>query len=201
MNAFHQRIGSRAEILGYEVRVPVSTDMARYVRDLAGFSEAEVFVELPVSREQEDILVVLAESEWIGAKIRAGGLTPNAAPEPGGVARFIRSCLDLELNFKMTAGLHRALTHRDPGTDAHSFGFINVLSATVLGLSDDLSAKEIESILLDADKASWSFDDRGIDWKDHQAGLATIEEARLFFNSIGSCSIDEPLRELEDLHL
>src|ERR1035441_3077289 len=52
------------------------------------------------------------------AKVRTGGLTPDAVPAPAAIANFLRCAAHRRLPFKATAGLHHPLRSLRPLTDA-----------------------------------------------------------------------------------
>lgn len=199
MNRFQDRMGGKAEIEAFEIRAPGHADLDERIRDLRGFADAEVYVELPLGEGLEDSLALLAETEWLGAKVRTGGLEAAAFPDAWNLAGFVRQCIDLELPFKMTAGLHHALPHPDESIGATMHGFVNVLGGTALAIAEDLSQRELERLFLDADRASWTFSDDGLSWRGRRAGLAEIDEARSLFVAFGSCSVKEPLEGLAAL--
>lgn len=199
MNAFDRRMGDRAAIEGFEIRIPDCKDVARYVRDLSGFSEADVFVEVPWDPEMPDALATLAGTDWLCAKARTGGTTPKSVPSAYELASFIRNCVDLELPFKLTAGLHHAFPQWDDSVGATTHGFLNVATAVVFALTDDLSAREIENLLTETEARTWSFEPDGFEWRGRRASSAEMEESRDLFVSFGSCSIDEPFDELTRL--
>jgi hypothetical protein len=107
----------------------------------------------------------------------------------------------LEVPFKLTAGLHHPLPHRDAVTGATMHGFLNVLGAATFAISEDLSRRDMERLLLDSDPKAWSFDRSGLAWRDRRASLDDVDEARALFVSFGSCSVDEPLEGLQELGL
>lgn len=195
MNAFEKRVGDRAAVEAFEIRIPDSEGIAGYIRDLNGFSDADVFVEVPWDKSQDDALAALAETEWLGAKARTGGATAADYPSALALAGFLRQCVDLELPFKLTAGLHHALPRPEQGTTMH--GFLNVITAATLAFTEDLSPRELERLLKDTDPKGWKFTQVGFEWRGNEVGLEDIEEVRSLFLSIGSCSIDEPLEDLQ----
>lgn len=199
MNSFDRRMGDRAAIEGFEIRIPDSEGITKYIRDLSGFSEADVFVEVPWDEEMPEALVMIAGTEWLCAKARTGGLTPKAFPTPYQLATFIRNCVDLELPFKLTAGLHHALPRWDEEIGATMHGFLNVTASVLFALTEDLSAREIEKLLTDTDPRAWSFQADGFEWRGRRAEPDEVEEARDLFIAFGSCSIDEPFQELSQL--
>lgn len=116
-------------------------------------------------------------------KFRTGGVEPGLVPAPEELAACLDAALDRELSFKCTAGLHRALRHRDEATGEWRHGFLNVLAATRATLEGDsaaevLSATEPDRVL---------------------PRLAS--SARRWFRSFGTCSVLEPHDDLVELGL
>src|SRR3954468_24676088 len=72
------------------------------------------------------------------AKVRTGGITPDAIPSSEALAKFIHACARRHLPFKATAGLHhpirsaQALTEEPDSPRALMHGFLNVLLASAL---------------------------------------------------------------------
>jgi hypothetical protein len=123
-------------------------------------------------------------------KLRTGGLEAGAFPGSAELATCIGAALDRELPFKCTAGLHRAVRHRDPHTGFQQHGFLNVLAATRTSL-DGAGHAEVVAALEETDAAALLA-------RTDEAGLAG---ARQWFTSFGSCSIAEPLEDLRALGL
>jgi L-ascorbate metabolism protein UlaG (beta-lactamase superfamily) len=117
-------------------------------------------------------------------KLRLGHVDADLIPESATVADWIEAALDREIEFKATAGLHRAVRHDPEGGGAH--GFLNVLAATRL-LLDGASTDDAERLLEERDGAT----------------LAAVElgSIRTWFTSFGSCSVTEPLDDLLALGL
>lgn len=201
MNDFHKRMGDRAEVEAYEIKIPDHAGLPGYSRDLGGFRDADVFLELPWGEGLDDSLAFIAETEWLGAKGRTGGLEASAFPDAWNLAGFIRGCVDLDVPFKLTAGLHHPLPCPDPATGATMHGFLNVLGAAAFSISEDMSRRDMERLLLDADPTAWKFEARQLVWRDRVANLDDLDEARARFVSFGSCSVDEPLDGLRELGL
>lgn len=138
------------------------------------------------------------------AKIRCGGVKPEAIPSVEAVAAFIRACASRRLAFKATAGLHhplraeQALTYESDAPRAVMHGFINVLLASAFAYHGD---DDIEPILLETDPSAFRFDERA-HFKDRSLSEEQIRTARRdFVHSIGSCSFEEPVADLETLGL
>jgi len=138
------------------------------------------------------------------AKIRTGGLKPEAIPSPKNVAAFISACAERRLPFKATAGLHHpiraeyALTYEADAQRAVMHGFLNVLMAAAFAWQGE---KNIEAIVAETDASAFTFQD-GAKWRDLALTVEQIKDARAnFMQSIGSCSFDEPVNELQALGL
>jgi len=136
------------------------------------------------------------------AKIRTGGLKPEAIPTPAEVAAFITACAVRRLPFKATAGLHHPIRSQQPLTyekdspRAVMHGFINVLMAAAFAWRGDT---EIAAVIAEMDPAAFSFADRAC-WRDRCLTLEEIKDARQnFVHSVGSCSFEEPVQDLRSL--
>lgn len=138
------------------------------------------------------------------AKIRTGGVKPEAIPSPAEVAAFILACADRRLAFKATAGLHHPiraehpLTYEPDAPRAIMHGFLNVLMASALAWHGE---RDIEPVIADTDPDAFSFDEFA-HWKGRSLTVEQIRNARRdFIHSVGSCSFDEPVQELRALGL
>ncbi len=201
MSQFVNQAGDDADIEAFEIRVPDHARVGEYLADLRAFSQVDVFCELPWAPEMADSMGLIAEQDWLGAKARTGGLEASAFPSCEELAEFLQQCVQLELSFKLTAGLHHPIrSHRDEvGTKMH--GFLNVLVATAMMTAHDLSSKEAALILASENPADFSFVGPTIRFGDWQADLEDIEDARSLFLGIGSCSVEEPIQDLRELKL
>ena len=135
------------------------------------------------------------------AKIRTGGLTPDAIPSVEHVARFITSCACKRLPFKATAGLHHPIRSMQPlsyeagALYALMHGFINVLLASAFAWNGK-KQPVIEAILAEEDAAAFRFDESA-HWRNLKLDVKQISAAREnFVHSFGSCSFTEPLESL-----
>lgn len=164
-------------------RVVAAVDAARGEGVLD--EDTPVFVELPPVDPTYSWLAAADEvaAAELRLKLRTGGLEPDAFPTPERLAAWIDAALDRELPFKCTAGLHRALPHVDADGCAHH-GFLTVLAATRVAF-DGGSPDDVVSTLR----------------RDDPADLLALDlaGARRWFTSFGSCSIDEPLADLQEL--
>ena len=135
----------------------------------------------------------------LSAKIRTGGLTPDAIPHPDRVATFIKVCAMHGVAFKATAGLHhpvrcmRALTYEPDSPRATMHGFINVFMAAAF-------PHDAERILAEEDPKAFRFEDDAAWWRDHAVTTEHLAEVRREFAiSFGSCSFEEPIVDLQEL--
>lgn len=201
MLKFQQAAENHAEIQAFEVRAPDHQHVEQYVQDLKAFANIDVFMELPWGPEMLDSLAILAEMDGACAKARTGGLDASAFPSSEDLAGFIQQCVQLDLAFKLTAGLHHPLPVKDPATGATMHGFLNVLVATTFALSEDFSRREVQEVLEETSPKAFAFKRDTVTWKGHKASLENIENARTLFLSYGSCSVAEPLQDLDALGL
>ena len=127
-------------------------------------------------------------------------MQPEDFPSPDKVAAFIRAAVKFEQPFKLTAGLHHPVRHRDEDVGATMHGFLNLLFATVLALEHELDESRIQEIVEDEDAGAFVFEEDGIRWHDLDADIDQLRMARSdVVLSIGSCSFDEPREDLVDL--
>jgi hypothetical protein len=123
-------------------------------------------------------------------------LTAQAFPTVAELASFVSRCMAADNPFKLTAGLHRALRHRDPMTGFDHHGYLNVLVATCLGWLPDSPFCDIEDVL-----ATRSPDPLVQLARRMVRQPGESSESRTWFWSYGSCDIAEPLTDLVALGL
>jgi hypothetical protein len=150
------------------------------------------YVEVPRATGWQNALDVLAE-EALAAKYRTGGESPDAVPRPDELAALILGCLDRELPFKCTAGLHHVVRHTDPATGQDQHGFGNLALAVRVAL-DGGSAGEVAATLAERDAPAIAARLGGLD-------SAAATSARRWFRSFGTCSVLEPVDDLVSLGL
>jgi hypothetical protein len=123
-------------------------------------------------------------------KLRCGGLSHEAFPSIDAVADFLSVVTSASGSFKATAGLHNAMRHTDPETGFTHHGFLNLLVATARALHggdvrDALKSEDSQALAAEA--------------------AALPDEAahavRAVFASYGSCSLADPVSDLEGLGL
>ncbi|WP_320067818.1 hypothetical protein [Micromonospora sp. RTGN7] len=153
----------------------------------------DVYAELPLTfglmAALDTLTAARADGVPVAAKFRTGGLAAELFPTPVELAAVICACRDRGLPFKLTAGLHHAVRHRDPETGFTQHGFGNVLAAT-LAAADGAAVDEVAALLAATDPVPLI--DRV------RAGR---DADRPLWVGFGSCSISEPLTDLIRLGL
>jgi hypothetical protein len=194
------RYGDRSkdiEVKAVEVRLRSEDDLSRNALRVVRacddcLDEENAFVEVGLDGAWERALDVVADAGY-AAKLRTGGLDASSFPSEDQVAAFITACLDREIAFKCTAGLHNAVRHTATDTGFEHHGFLNVLLATRASL-DGGTQDELAAILADRDAERLAA--RASELSGDQAA-----STRRWFTSFGSCSIDEPRHDLTTLKL
>lgn len=142
------------------------------------------------------------------AKVRTGGVTPDAFPTARAVADFMVACRGAGIAFKATAGLHHPvraeypLTY-EPGCPRGTMhGFLNVFIAAAMIHEDHVDADRATEILEETNAANFKFTEEGVGWDGLFLESTRLAQAReLFCLSYGSCSFDEPVDDLKKLGL
>jgi len=166
-------------------------------------------IEVPRGPELEGALSELQshahDLDPVQAKFRTGSTPEQAAPTPTELATFIRACVDHDLGFKLTGGLHHAITQTtsaasDPAADLgengaqDQLGFLNVIAATRWALSHGAEVPEMEALLSQRDPAPIL----DIITRMSEADASVV---RAFFTSYGCCGVLDPIGDLAALAL
>jgi hypothetical protein len=134
-----------------------------------------------------------------GAKLRCGGLEPEAFPSIHDVAEFIAACTESGLTFKTTAGLHHPIRHHDEDLDVMRHGFLNLLAAATAARAG-AGMLTVEAIIADTDPDAFDVNFGGVSWRGERVGPQAVAETRhLGFVAYGSCEFDEPVEDLAKL--
>lgn len=165
----------------------------------------EVWIEIPHALDSAGLLTrILASGR--GAKIRTGGVTPEAFPGPEVVAGFLGACQRLGVVAKATAGLHHPLcgdyrlTYESGAPTGRMFGFLNIFLAATL-LHSGATVDSAIRLLTDSDPGNFSLAGDAIGWREHRFTAAQIASTRRsLLRSYGSCSFTEPIEGLQALH-
>lgn len=182
-----------------EARVGSPGEASVVGQALAG--RGDRFLEVPHQGSYGDLARAIA-TVGAFAKIRTGGVTPDAFPTPHQLTRFLMAATRIGLPFKATAGLHHPwrgdypLTY-EPASERHwMYGFVNLLMATaVLRAGGD--GETAQAILEEDDPAAFRMSADGWSWREERIPLGDLVATRLEgFRGFGSCSFREPVDEL-----
>lgn len=134
-----------------------------------------------------------------GIKMRMGGVTPAAFPEPEIVAMYLTQIDALDCPFKFTAGLHEPIRYYNNELGAHHHGFLNVLIAMALIRQEDLSISESVEILKTESPTAFEIEEEAIRIQGHTLEMSSASNLWELCAGIGSCSITEPMQGLQRL--
>lgn len=185
-------------LAGLEVKLPADATAAD-IPELAdlqrSLEETAVFVELGRAPDSppaswQDTVAAIGRS-GLRLKLRTGGMSADMFPSERELALAISAAVLHGTAFKCTAGLHNAVRHRDAATGFEHHGFLNVLLATLDALSG-VDPSRVQARLAERRGATLAADLRA-------TPPAQLLDARSMFLSFGSCSIEEPLADLEAL--
>jgi hypothetical protein len=196
---FNREQKGRAVVDAVEMKIAAVADVAAAAVALPASCTA--FLEFPPDAEPE-LFAGPVSRAGMRAKIRTGGVTPGAFPEPKGVVSFLRACAAEALPFKATAGLHhplrcvRPLTYEEGSATGTMHGFVNLFLAAALA-REGAPAGELASLLLEEEAGAFSFDAAEVRWRDRAIGAGSLQAARREFAiAFGSCSFEEPFDDM-----
>jgi hypothetical protein len=139
------------------------------------------------------------------AKLRTGGVTPDAFPSSETIVRFVAGCNELGLPFKATAGLHHPLCGTYPltyATDAPQgtmYGYVNLFLVSAF-IRKGIGEREARAILEESSADAFSFRESGVSWRGNELNRDDLRMTRSrLFLSFGSCSFREPVDEARAL--
>jgi hypothetical protein len=162
---------------------------------------AEAYVEVPLDPDPAPLIAAIGTG-GAKAKVRTGGVTPEAFPSPKQLLRFLRACTSANVPFKATAGLHHAIRNEYPLTYAADsprgtmYGFLNLFLAAAF-LRQGLSDEDALALLEERSRSAFRFTPDSIEWRTHRLDRENVDAARAQgIQSFGSCSFDEPVTEL-----
>lgn len=123
-------------------------------------------------------------------KIRCGGPNKENFPSIDEIAEFLAVVSDTGSAYKATTGLYSAVRRADPDTGVVHHGFLNLLVATARALSGE-----------DVRAALGSDDGPALAEEATTLSETDTEAVRAVFASYGSCSLSDPVADLETLGL
>jgi len=162
------------------------------------------YFEIPHTGDVSALLKAIAR---VGAraKIRTGGVSPEAFPTSTEIVDFIVACRREGVAFKATAGLHHPmrgrvkLTYEPDAPTGTMYGFLNVFVAATLvhaGVTEDIALAALE----EREPNAFTFTGDAILWRGKRIDARDIAASRNGFAiSFGSCSFREPVDELDAL--
>jgi hypothetical protein len=202
VDALSPLIDAGVSIEALEVKAAAPGDVDRVTRNLP--AKLETYIELPIEAMQADLLRAISNA-GARVKLRMGGVVAEAFPSSAAVARAIASLVQARLAFKATAGFHHPIRSRHRLAYAHDspsgmmHGFINLICAAAL-LHFGADVAEAESALEEEDPGAWSLTPQVLTWRSHSWSVDQLRQTRKqMFVSFGSCSFEEPIRDLEAL--
>jgi hypothetical protein len=162
------------------------------------------YVEVPIDADLAPLLSAL-KGRGARAKVRTGGVTPDAIPPSAKVARLLVACAAARVPFKATAGLHHALrgtrrlTYAADSPTAAMHGFLNVFAAAGLAWLG-APADAVEAVLQEENAEAIRVDARGLSAGDQRLSSGDVAACRTqFAMGFGSCSFVEPVADLKAL--
>jgi hypothetical protein len=201
---FNRRHADRAAVDTIELKAATPEAIAAALGAIDG--RLDVYVELPIARDPAPLMAELAR---LGgrAKVRTGGVTPDAFPAPADLLAFLRRCVEAGVPFKATAGLHHPLrgayrlTYAPDSPSATMFGFLNVF-LTAAFLEHGMGGADALALLEETSPDAFRFEQEGIGWRSHRLDDAELRHTRRrSAMAFGSCSFEEPIDDLHALGL
>ncbi|MFC4119132.1 hypothetical protein [Nonomuraea zeae] len=167
-----------------ELPLPPDTSVPELAARLGLPGNVRLFVEVTPHKTAVEV------PGGVGLKVRCGGASAEAFPPVEHLAQFIKFCVDQDIPFKATAGLHHAVRHFDPtlGVDRH--GFLNL----VLAVCEAVEGRDPAPVLRTTDVGQLVRLARDVPED-------TAKQARRLLVSYGSCSTSTPVDDLRALGL
>lgn len=185
-----------------ETRLADADAIAQAARVVRG--RVTLYVEIPIADDPVELLAGIARA-GARAKVRTGGLTPDAFPGAAQLARFLVRCTALDLPFKATAGLHHPLrgehrlTYDADAPSGTMFGFLNLFAAAAFARAG-VPESELAALLEERDATAFRFTDAALCWRTHALSSSQLAAARARLAiAFGSCSVREPVDDLHQL--
>ena len=193
-----------AVIDAFETKVSTAAEIAAAAAIMP--QQFSAYFEIPIISDPTE-LVAAIKRVGACAKMRTGGVTANAFPAVADIARFMITCRDSRLAFKLTAGLHHPiraeyrLTYADDPPRGVMFGYLNMFVAAALAWTGADEAS-VRAALLATHAGDFHFTDESIEFGGRKVATDVIRDAREnFVISFGSCSFREPVDDLHALSI
>ena len=202
IQAFNSRQAD-ARIVSLEAKAGNAAEIARISSALPPI--LEVWIELAPRAPDLPALFTAVKSAGRGAKLRTGGITPEAFPSAADVGRFLRLGHEAGVVLKTTAGLHHPLrgdyrlTYEPGSQQGRMFGFLNVFLAAALIRQGGADA-DVLALLEERDARAFTTGTEAIAWRGHRFDVARLADTRKHLcRSFGSCSFTEPVEGLQEI--
>jgi len=201
--AFNQRQRGRAVADTIELKASSTGAIAEALA--AVDCKLDAFVEVPIADDPAPLIDAIAAARG-RAKVRTGGITADAIPQPAQLLRFIRGCVRANVPFKATAGLHHPLrgayrlTYQPDSGCATMFGFLNLFLAAAF-VRQGMSDPDALELLEESSPANLQLTAESVAWRSHRLDEAGLRYARGFALAFGSCSFREPMDDLRAMRL
>lgn len=203
VRAFNAAQAGRASVDSFEAPLGSEQEIQRVAAASAGASVA-LFAEVPIDPDPATLLAAIKRA-GVAAKVRTGGVTPDAFPSAEFVARFLRRGVEAGVRIKATAGLHHPLsgeypvTYDDGAPVGMMYGYLNVFLAA--GFMNE-GMRDGDAIRLLGERSANAFviASGTIAWGDFRLTAVQLRRMRSELAvSFGSCSFREPADELRVL--
>ncbi|ABF41007.1 conserved hypothetical protein [Candidatus Koribacter versatilis Ellin345] len=196
---FNATYGGDVQIDAVELKASTSSE----IRALPGITG---YVEVASASDPTELIAQM-KHEKLRAKIRTGGLTADAFPQAGAIARFLRACAAAAIPFKATAGLHhpvrcvKPFTYEQGSAEGTMHGFLNVFLAAGFARKG-YAVLFLERLLAEENPQAFRFAENGVHWGDAYLSAEELADLRTNFAiAFGSCSFEEPIADLQALRL
>jgi hypothetical protein len=190
-------VESRVELLALRmVEMPAPSDVdEQWLERVSEFVPEDVIRVIEPRRGGagwlDGIQKVIEHGSW--PKIRCGGVSEQNFPSIAEVVDFLGVINAGAASFKATAGLHNAVRHTAADTGFTHHGFLNLLMATARLLAG-ADQSEVRDALGSTDGKALAQEAQNL--TEHEA-----LSVRGVFASYGSCSLTDPVADLEELGL
>ncbi len=135
----------------------------------------------------------------MGYKIRTGSIKPEEIPDISTLVNLLKMLTTHDIPFKATAGLHSPLRTNNRALDVFNHGFFNILMVSSIlkaNLTNDI--KVLSEILEISQWEAFHFSEKYIEVRGFNISKKDLLEVRENqFLSFGSCSLREPLDDLQ----
>lgn len=195
-----EALGNARERSTFECKVREPSDIERITAQIS--PPADCYFEIPMDSASEGLLDAIV-THGARAKLRMGGVVSEAFPSVKEVAWMLQALAERRLAFKATAGLHHPVrsrhrfTYQTDSNEGMMHGFFNVAFAATL-LYFGGTATEALHTLEEEDPRAWQAAPEEIRCREHLWSADQLRAIREHsFISFGSCSFEEPMRDLE----